>query len=166
MKKQLEFDLYKPKLMFGGALLKNGNPRVKRPLASKLPLHVVLRATKSKMRLPKNFKRTNELVRRACEKHGIRLYEYANVGNHLHLLIKLPRPRYWAPFIRELTGRIAQEIDLEWMWRPFTRVVGGWRRAYKIAKEYVQLNLLEAEGFISRKQTKTLRDLRNLLDGS
>ena len=30
----------------------------------------------------------------------------------------------------------------------------------KFALEYVELNILEAEGFISRKETKTLRELR------
>ena len=37
---------------FGGSLLK-GNPKRKRPLESKLPIHLTLRATKSSLRTPK-----------------------------------------------------------------------------------------------------------------
>lgn len=95
----------------------------------------------------------------------MRLYEFANVGNHLHLLIKLPNRRSWNAFIRELTGRIAQQVEKEpgtafWKHRPFTRIVRGWKKAYQTAKEYVRLNILEAEGRINRRDTKTLKDLR------
>jgi REP element-mobilizing transposase RayT len=122
------------------------------------------------MRLPKTFRSVNQTVDRVCKKHGVRLYKYANVGNHLHMLIKVPHVRRWAPFIRELTGRIAQVaqglkgpqkgIPKFWKQRPFTRIVRGWRRAFHTAKEYINLNFLEAEGFISRQETKTLKDLR------
>jgi REP element-mobilizing transposase RayT len=165
-----------PKHAFGGALLKNSNAKVKRPLDSKLPIHLVLRATKSAMRLPKTFGKVNAEVDRVCKKHGVTLYKYANVGNHLHFVLKIPgRPR-WAAFIRELTGRIAQVTqgitgqqkgsEKFWLQLPFTRVVQGWRKAFRTALDYVELNWLEAEGFISRKQTKTLKDLREILDFS
>ena len=66
----------------------------------------------------------------------------------------------WASFIRELTGRIAQELGLAWLFRPHTRIIGGWRKAYNVAKDYIYLNNLEAEGWIDRRQTKSLKDLR------
>ncbi|MGZ3723369.1 MAG: transposase [Bdellovibrionales bacterium] len=159
-----------PKDCFGGSLLKNSNAKIKRPLDSKLPIHLVLRSVKGGMRLPKTFSGVNATVERTCKKHGVTVYKYANVGNHIHMVIKIPgRPR-WSAFIRELTGRISQYVqgitgrqlgaEKFWSQRPFTRIVRGWKRAFKIAKDYVHLNLLEAEGFISRKETKTLRDLR------
>lgn len=99
----------------------------------------------------------------------MRIYKYANVGNHLHLLIKIRTRRAWAAFIRELSGRIAhvaqglggrmKGVDKFWKFRPYTRIVRGWREAFRIAKDYVQLNFLEAEGYIQRSETKTLRDL-------
>ena len=106
-------------------------------------------------------------VDRICKKHGVTLYKYANVGNHLHLLIKISHRRRWAAFIRELTGRVAQLVKEAtgfeegfWTQRPFTRIVRGWQRVFKIAKDYVELNFLESQGFISRNDTKTLKDLR------
>jgi len=172
--KSNEFEGFnRPKDFFGGAHLKNSHARSKRPLESKLPIHLCLRSNLSLFRLPKNYKKVNETEALICRKHVVKTYEYANVGNHLHLLIRIPSVRRWAAFIRELTGRLAQiaqglklsEKDAEnfWKQRPFTRIVRGWRKAFKITKEYLQLNHLEAEGYISRKDTKTLRDLRTLL---
>ena len=164
-KAQMEFKGFgfnKPKDAFGGSLLK-GNPKTKRPLESKLPILLTMRADKSVMRLNKNFGRVNQLVYGLAKKHGVTIYEYANVGNHLHILIKISRIGRWAPFIRELTGRIAQVINLSWLFRPHTRIVRGWKKAFRIARDYVKLNILEAEGFIKRSETKTLKDLRILL---
>jgi REP element-mobilizing transposase RayT len=148
-----------PKDSFGGSLL-TSHPKSRRPLDSKLPTHLVLRAERSTLSTPRSFAVVNELVRNISRKHGVRLYEYANVGNHLHLLLKLRSRPSWAAFIRELTGRIAQLTNTRWKHRPYTRNVRGWRKAYQVAKEYVRLNVLEADGMISRQETKTLRDLR------
>ena len=46
---------------------------------------------------------TNALAKR----YGVRLYRYANVGNHIHLLIKVPSRMIWQRFLRELSGGIA-----------------------------------------------------------
>jgi len=166
---------HKPANSFGGSLLK-GNPKAKRPLDSKLPILLTLRAQKSLLRLPKTFAKVAEIVDHTAQKHGFKIYSQANVGNHLHILMKIPRARAWAAFIRELTGRIAQAVTAIltgdplgtasgggagfWRFRPHTRIVGGWRKAFAIAQEYVHLNKLEADGFISRRETKTLKDYR------
>jgi REP element-mobilizing transposase RayT len=173
--KQFSFaakEFFKPKDSFGGSLLKNSHAKTSRPIESKLPIHIVLRAKKSVMRLPKTIAIVDNNVDRICKKHGVTLYKYANVGNHLHLLIKLPRRQRWAPFIRELTGRVAQltknALGLDeafWSQRPYTRIVRGWQKAFQIAKDYVELNWLESQGFISRKETKTLKSLREIWDG-
>src|SRR5262245_56891845 len=109
--KQLEFhasDFIKPKDEFGGSLLK-GNPRSARPLDSKLPILLTLRAKRSVLRLPKTFKTVETLTVQTAKKYGVKIFKRANVGNHLHLVIQM-NPKLWAKFIRELTGRIAQVI--------------------------------------------------------
>ncbi len=169
--RQMEFDgagLGKLGDRFGGSLLK-GHPKRGRPLESKLPIHVVLRATRGGMRLPKSYATVNGIVNQTAKKYGVTVYKFANVGNHLHLLIKLPKVQRWAGFIRELTGRIAQFMresvgvpsdESFWRFRPYTRIIRGWKQAFRTILEYIHLNHLEAEGFISRKETKTLKDLR------
>lgn len=164
--KQLELEgLTKPKWYFGGSLLKNSHAKCKRPLSSKLPVHVILRTKQSVLRQPKYFARVNETVAETARKYGIKIYDYANVGNHLHILLKLHHIRLWTPFIRELTSRLAALFNITGFFTqlPFTRVVAGWRRAYRIARDYMELNRLEALGFISRSEVKTLKDLRDIL---
>lgn len=161
--------LGRPSDCFGGSLLKNSNAKVKRPLDSRLPVHLVLRSNFSMMRGIKAFALVNEAVREIARKHGVKLYEYANVGNHLHMVICVKKLRLWAAFIRELSGRVAQLAQglkgpqkgrKFWSQRPFTRIIRGWKKPFQIARQYVNLNFLEAEGFISRKETGTLKDLR------
>src|SRR5262245_29325177 len=134
---QLEFqnsEFIKPKDSFGGSELK-GNPRKPRPLDSKLPILLTLRARKSVLRLPKTFGVVQQIVDRTAKKYGIKVYKDANVGNHIHMVIQL-NTWLWTRFIRELTGRIAQVIkDMGlaidngfWLYRPHTRIVRGWKR--------------------------------------
>jgi len=169
-KKQLEFEGFrKPKDSFGGSLLK-GNAKTKRPLDSKLPILLTLRAVSGGMRLPKAFGKVETVIYRCASKYGVRIYEFANVGNHLHVVLKIPRRQSWAGFIRELTGEIAAHMKLLldikekfWMFRPHTRIVQGWKKAFYAAKSYVQLNTLEAEGLTSRYELARLKTLREIL---
>ena len=171
MAKQLEFGkMKKPNPEFGGSLIKQGhNPRTKRPLESKLPMHLVLKANQGGMRTPKTFNTNNNILEQAARKHGVRIYRLVNVGNHIHIALKLTHIHRWAGFIREITGRIAlymKKLNSEWAWkhRPYTRIVAGWKKPFQTLKDYLQLNWLEAMGFINRAETKTLRDLRDLLN--
>lgn len=128
-----------------------------------------MRAEKSILRLPKAFAIVKQCIETTANKYGVRVYKEANVGNHLHLVIKLTRTSLWSPFIRELSGRIAQKLCEEfnlnfesgfWKFRPHTRIVRGWKRAFRIALDYVYLNQLEGEGKIDRKDIKTLAEYR------
>lgn len=188
----------KPGSEFGGSLLKS-NPKVRRPLKTNLPIHLVLRAQKSGMRNPKVYGFIHKQIYKSAKKYGIKIYKYANVGNHLHLLFKLSKLKLWAAFIRELTSLIAsrvrsqispkkdlikspasKDLDLEtmktqespsektqfWKFRPYTRIISGWRKAFTTLKNYIYLNRLEAEGHISRSQVKNLKDLQLLIEDS
>ena len=165
MKQRAFKDFHQPHLSFGGSLLNaRTNPKKARPLSSKLPIHLVLRSQNSWMRTPRHFAAVNDTVTRVAKRHGVRLYEFANVGNHLHALIKIPsRPR-WAAFIRELTGGLAMLRDggAKWIGRPFTRVVNGWRRAYRSVREYVKLNAWEAANNLNKADSDALRELQRV----
>lgn len=146
---------------FGGALLKNSNAKTKRPLSTKHALHVVLRSSLARgewsLRSSKNLKMVEKTIRSQAQKYGIKIYEFANVGNHLHLLIKLSNRFTFAPFMRAISGIIALKVtgackakELKqkfWDYRPWSRIV-EWRKAYSIAKDYVIQNHLEAIGAI------------------
>lgn len=101
----------------------------------------------------------------------------ANVGNHLHLQIKLSNRFGYRPFIRAVTAAIAMAVtgrnrwtvgnhadQLEgihskidgssatakkrekfWDYRPFTRVVKGFKAVLTL-RDYLRINQLEGEG--------------------
>ena len=158
MTKQLSF-FGKTEVAFGGSLLK-GNPKVARPLSTKNPVHLVLRADKSRFRLWKNYARVNECLEKTAKKHGVRIYDYANVGNHIHVILRIMSRKQWVAFIREVTSRLAHIAQIKWPKRPFTRIVAGWRKAYQALKKYVRLNQLEGDGLITRYDAEKLRKLR------
>jgi REP element-mobilizing transposase RayT len=116
----------------------------------------------------------NRMVDRIAKRYGVKILRYVNVGNHLHILVQIKKLILWKSFIRALTGRLAQflqnlkgqqKAEPFWDFRPFTRVVAGWGKAYQTIKEYLYLNHLEAEGHINRREMQTLRDLRAFLSG-
>jgi REP element-mobilizing transposase RayT len=148
---------------FGGELLK-GNARTMRPLESKFSTHVVLKAKRGGLNSPHNFLKVHQIVELAARKRGIKIYEFANAGNHLHILLKLPKRSAWAPFIREIAGRIAQVTKIQWKHKPFTRIIRGWKKAYFNVKNYIRVNFMEAHGVIDRHQLKQFQDIKDLQD--
>lgn len=156
---------------FGGSLTEKSNPKTKRPLNSKRPIHLVLKANRSVLRLPKTYGRVSTLLSQKAQKYGVKIFKEANVGNHIHLVVQITNRRLWNGFIRDFTSRLAVEFRQMgvivkshklWKHRPFTRIVEGWNKAFKSVINYVFLNQLEAEGKIDRKKIKTYKDLKLL----
>ncbi len=86
---------------------------------------------------------------------------------------EISKPELWRRFIREITGRIAQfalklgaryKSEGFWLHRPFTRLVRGWNRAYRVVKDYILLNRLESEGFIYRAVIRSVAELRRFTE--
>jgi len=159
----------KPKDAFGGSQFATRNPKTKRPLHSKFPLHLVLRGKKGGLRNPIVFNRINAAIVTANKKYGHRMYDYANAGNHIHASLKLSRIQNWPAYIRELTSEIVKILraagllgpnEKFFLYRPFTRIVRGWRKAYLALKEYIQLNAFEVENGLSREEARRLRAFR------
>jgi len=157
--------------VFGGSLLK-GNAKGQRPLSSKAPLHLVLKANRGfgarSMLHPDHVKKVNVCVRRQARACGIRLYHFVNVGNHLHLVVRIHDRKRFRIFIRAISGLIARQVlgrergkalrrgqalraergpansEKEsragyWIQRPFTRVA-SWGRDYEGLGQYMLKN--------------------------
>lgn len=149
---------------FGGSLCRTRRGRTARPMSAKHPVHIVLRSSKAKgaqsLRHHSRINHVNRLFASICKDHGVRVHEYANVGNHIHALVKIPNRQVYLRWIRKLTARIAclatgakkgtRSEGKFWDFRPYTRIVKGWR-GFKIARDYVYLNHLEAIGVVFRK---------------
>jgi REP element-mobilizing transposase RayT len=159
----------KIKLTHGGSRTK-GNPRAARPLCSKRPIHLVIRsslATGSKSFLSSRFKtRIIAIVQKQGTKFGVKIYDYANGGNHLHMIVKIHSHTLFKNFLRAVTGLIARLVQSSekgraakakfWDARPFTRIA-EWGKAYDHLKSYLTLNKLEALGFIAHQRRDSKR---------
>jgi REP element-mobilizing transposase RayT len=160
-----EFDRLKLK-DFGGSLIK-GNPREARPISVKRPMHLVLRSTLAKGKCSflnaRRAKQIRLIVENSARVQGIKIYRFANSGNHLHLIILARSRLAFSRFIRTITGLIARlTLGVErgksmgikfWDARPFTRIL-EWGRDFRRACEYLLQNTLEAFGFIPYQPRK------------
>ena len=112
------------------------------------------------------------LLERLQKSWRVKVYRYANVGNHLHLLIRARSRADWQGFIRELSGGIAMLVTGArkglalarpkttevaesakrgfWDHLVYTRIV-GWGRDYRGVVEYIMKNLWEAAGVPVRR---------------
>lgn len=114
---------------------------------------------------PKHCGHIHRLTERLAKRWGLRLYRYANVGNHLHLLVKVPSREVWKRFLRELTGGIAIIITGAkkgaaltknstgrgfWDHLAFTRIV-HFGRDFENVGRYVIKNLFESAGIPVKK---------------
>jgi hypothetical protein len=152
---------------FGGSLLK-GNPKHARPISTKRPLHLVMRSSLAKgshsFLAGSRARRVHQIVHQTGAKLGVKVYRYANSGNHLHIIV-LPRSRQaFHAYIRAISGLIARttlgvergkKLGLKfWDARPFTRIV-EWGRDYRRSCAYLMLNTLEAIGFFPLRSKKS-----------
>lgn len=135
----------KSKLVFGGELLK-GKRKSKRPLSSKVPLHIVLRANQST--LYRNRKSVQNFWDKFARQFGIVTYELAICSNHVHAVARIQSQRQYNRFIQSFSGAVAKTLKLKWVLRPFTRLV-TWGKDFKKVCAYVILNMKEAEGVVA-----------------
>lgn len=175
---KLDANFRNPKLFFGGSLTTKSSGRVARPISSKDPMHIVLKSTKAKGQFSfgykSNVRKVNEIVQKKCVKYGVKLIEYSNNFTHLHLLAKFPSRAIYLRFIRALTAYLALAVSGAsklkclkaifgkkgfWDFRPFTRVVKSFR-GYKVARDYVVLNQLEALDILPKRKGG-LRDVES-----
>lgn len=153
---------------FGGLLLK-GNAKVARPLSTKEPIHLVLKSANAvgtqSMLQTYNVKKIDKIIRSHAKLCRIRVYHLVNVGNHLHLVIKLDARILFAKFVRTITGLIARHVLKQergpqnhetkslksrknkssfWVARPFTRLI-SWGKDYKFVARYMEKNSNQAK---------------------
>lgn len=130
-----------------------------RPLDTKNTMHLVLRSSKAKgaWSFRRHKAKINKIIDKFSHKYGVRIIMGANVGNHIHLQIKLANRFTYKPFIRALTASIMMAVTGAsrwkpnacegkfWDYRPFTRVVTG-LRAFLALRDYVEINQMEGAG--------------------
>ena len=145
---------------FGGSLSKNKR-KSKRPLNVKRPIHIVFRSTKAihKFSLfhPNNKANINALVYDLSLKYKIRIYNFVNSGNHLHLLIHSKDKLNLQNYFRELASKIALFIysgkGKFWTSIVYTKLL-SWGKQFKNVDHYLiqnELEVLKAIPYQSRR---------------
>jgi hypothetical protein len=134
-----------------GAAFHEGKRKRLRPLSTKAPLHLILKAErdfddKAAFVLAKAL----DLAKR----FELLVLDQAINHDHLHLVLKVPHRSRYNAFIRALTGVLARRIGKGiWQTSPFTRVA-GWGKELRALEKYLEMNRFEAEG-IMPKQPRT-----------
>jgi REP element-mobilizing transposase RayT len=144
-----------PRLTHGGA--KSVKKRkTARPFSPGAPVHLVLKSKRAKgswsLLHRKNQARVNAMIYVYAHRFKVKVYRAANVGNHLHLLLKASEKKHLADYLRVLAGRVAvtvsgaqkgvKKIGRFWDYLYWSRLV-NWGRDFYYARRYVSANELE-----------------------
>lgn len=161
-----------------GGDLGRGKRKTERPIVTKKPMHLVLRAECARGPLSLLKKRNAEFIRDQMRilaaRWHVRVMETANVGNHLHLLVQGKTRKGIQNFMRGLAGRVAQFVTGARKGKPFgkrfwtltiySRIV-EWGRDLNRVCNYIELNRREARGEVVRKSGTVWLDLVELSGG-
>ncbi|MBI4405103.1 MAG: transposase [Deltaproteobacteria bacterium] len=145
-----------------GGVLSIGRRKVFRPIAIKRPMHLVFRAANAKGQFsllqPQHARVVRHLLKRWACYFEVRVYEFANSGNHLHVLVKSKTRPGLQNFLRVFAGQVAQRVTGAekgspygkrfWMLLVYSKII-FWGRAFLAVKQYVVRNRLEALGLIA-----------------
>src|ERR1700690_696546 len=102
--KQIEF-LKKTKLIYGGEHFKTRKGRDHaRPITTQETMHFSLRSTKATgdWSFLKHKQKIEQILEKFARKNGVILISFANVGNHLHLTLRLTSRHTYRAFIRAI----------------------------------------------------------------
>jgi REP element-mobilizing transposase RayT len=112
----------------GGAETR-GKRKLERPLSTKGWVHLVLKSDKARGQygflLPKNHLIVHQIVQLKANKFGVRIAKIANVGNHIHLKIRITSRASFQKFLKSVTALIARKVTGARKGKPFGRFWQG-----------------------------------------
>lgn len=134
-----------------------GRRKLERPVSTRRPMHVVLTSHRARgpWSLRKHDRAVRDILRSMARRFDIRIYDFANVGSHLHIVLRARRRDAFQGFLRSFAGIVARRITGARRAHPsgrfftglaWTRVV-NWGRDFLGLRHYVFRNQIEgAEG--------------------
>jgi len=153
-----------PRTVHGGYEAQ-GKRKTARPFSPKAPIHIVLKSKRAKgtwsLLHRKNQSRISSMIYVYAVRFRVHVYRFANVGNHLHLLVKANEPKDLADFFRVLAGRVAvtvtgaqkfkKRVGRFWDHLYWSRLV-AWGKEFNFVQRYIYANELEFLGEHIRKR--------------
>jgi REP element-mobilizing transposase RayT len=138
-----------------------GRRKAARPHSARTPLHVTFRSSKARGALsflhPAHAQRIKARTQAAAKRFQVRVHQFANAGNHLHLLIEGRTRDGVKDFLRTMGAQIATLVTGARKGHPygkfwdslvFSRVVARGRDFLNV-RWYIFQNFLEAEGVVN-----------------
>src|SRR5262252_5170296 len=124
-----------------------GRRKLERPVSTRRPMHVVMTSHRARglWSLRKHDRTVRDVLRRMARRFDVRIYDFANVGSHLHLVLRARRRDAFQNFLRSFAGVLARRVTGAERGRragPFfsglawSRVV-SWGRDYLGLRHYV-----------------------------
>jgi REP element-mobilizing transposase RayT len=162
----------KSRKYYGGELRKKADHRGARPLVFRSgSIHITLRSLKAQgvhsFQHTSKRERVRQFVESFSKKKGVQILSFANVGNHLHLHVKLFNKTLYKAWIRGLSSGLAmiamgleglkqlsQKKEKFWYQRPFSRIIQSFKH-FQATRKYVEVNILEGMG-ISRIEAELI----------
>lgn len=141
-----------------GGANSTGHRKLERPLSTSKWIHLVLKSEKAKGSMSFLSLRhrifIDTLIKQKARRFGIKVADYANVGNHLHLKIKMSSRKNFQKFLKSIATQIARQVTGAcrgkpfgkfWQGLAFTRVLCSARESL-LLKGYIAANREEAVG--------------------
>ncbi len=133
-----------------------GHRKRERPVSTRRSMHVTLHSKRAvgAWDLRSQRRAVREALRACAQRNGVKVYDFANVGSHLHLLVRVKRRAGFQAFLRSFAGIVARKVTGARRGRPlrggpfwnalaWSRVV-AWGRDYWAVRHYIFRNRIEA----------------------
>jgi REP element-mobilizing transposase RayT len=150
---------FTPRSKHGGGL-HQGHRKLARPIDTRRPLHLVFRSERAQggwsLNRLKHAEKIENLLKNLGRRHHVQIMQYANAGNHLHMVVRAKDREGFKRFTKTLTGLVARMVTGAKKGKPvgkfwdslfFSRIV-EWGKALVHARDYVLQNMLETEGWM------------------
>jgi REP element-mobilizing transposase RayT len=145
----------KPRKQHGGDINK-GHRKMARPIATKSPMHIVLRSHRARgvynMLTATNRRRIEARLHEDAANNHVKILGFANVGNHLHITAQAKTRQGFIAFLRTFTGMVARICTGAkkgkakgqfWEKLAFTRII-SWGKDKRVMDRYIHINAQES----------------------
>lgn len=95
-----------------GGSFAHGRRKEKRPLSLKRPMHLVLRSEKAcgAWNLLWHGRKVDALLKKQAQRHHVRILHYVNVGNHLHIKLRVYSRESFGAFLKSFSALLARAV--------------------------------------------------------
>jgi REP element-mobilizing transposase RayT len=147
-----------------GGATRRGRRKLERPVSTRLPMHLTLHSKRARgaWSMLRHRRAVHEALRACARRTGVRVYDFANVGSHLHLLVRARRREAFQAFLRAFAGMVARIVTGArrglplrggpfWSALAWSRIV-TWGREYWTVRHYIFRNQIEASDGVAARR--------------